>query len=400
MSGPLTGLRVIDLTAALAGPYGTMMLSDLGADVVKVEAPGGEVTRRVGPDPKREPHETGPTLGGYFQSINRGKRSIVLDLKTDDGKRDLLDLVTTADVFIENFGPGVVDRLGIGYEVLKQVNPKLVYGSLTGFGAKWSGESPYMMWPAMDITIQAMAGPLSITGTADGDPIKIGPGIGDIFPGALLMTGVLAAVLEARETGIGQQVDIAMYDAILSLCERIVYQHSYTDAIPRPIGNTHPILTPFDVVKVKDGWIAIAATTQGRWEALCRIMGRPEYITDERFITEYERSHHRTEIRAILDEWTGRFTRAEMTELLGGKVPFGQVNDIRDIFDDPHAWARDMLVEVENPNAERKAIIAGQPLKFSRTKPDALTRAPFLDEHGEQLRAELAAARAAKGADA
>jgi crotonobetainyl-CoA:carnitine CoA-transferase CaiB-like acyl-CoA transferase len=394
MSGPLTGLRVIDLTAALAGPYGTMMLSDLGADVIKVEPPGGEVTRRVGPAPKRDDDESGPTLGGYFQSINRGKRGIVIDLKTEDGYKEFVALIRTADVVVENFGPGVVDRLGIGHATLSAINPRLVYGSLTGFGARWSGESPYIDWPAMDITIQAMAGPLSVTGTENGDPVKIGPGVGDIFPGALLMTGILAAVLEARTTGIGQQVDIAMYDAILSLTERIVYQHSYTDEVPKPIGNTHPILTPFDVLKVKDGWIAIAATTQLRWEALCRIMGQPELIDDPRFVTEFERSHHRADIRHMLDEWTVQFTRAEMTALLGGKVPYGQVNDIRDIFADPHAWARDMLVEVENPNARRPAIIAGQPLKFSRTKPAPLVRAPFLDEHGDAIRREISAAAA------
>lgn len=392
MSGPLAGLRVIDLTAALAGPYGTMMLSDLGADVIKVEAPGGEVTRRVGPLPKREEgeDETGPTLGGYFQSINRGKRSIVIDLKSDEGHAEFLALIRTADVLVENFGPGVVERLGIGYETVHAINPRLVYGTLTGFGSRWAGESPYASWPAMDITIQAMAGPLSVTGTESGDPVKIGPGVGDIFPGALLMTGILAALLEARTTGIGQQVDIAMYDAILSLTERIVYQYSYTDIVPKPIGNTHPILTPFDILKVKDGWIAIAATTQLRWEALCRIMGKAELIEDPRFINEFERSQHRDDIRVILDEWTIGYTRAEMTEMLGGKVPYGQVNDIRDIFESPHAWARDMLVEVENPNANRPAIIAGQPLKFSHSKPDPLVRAPFLDEHGDAIRQEIA----------
>jgi formyl-CoA transferase len=249
----------------------------------------------------------------------------------------------------------------------------------------------------MDITIQAMAGPLSVTGTENGDPVKIGPGVGDIFPGALLMTGILAAVLETRSTGVGQQVDIAMYDAILSLTERIVYQYSYTDVVPHPIGNTHPILTPFDVLKVKDGWVAIAATTQLRWEALCHIMGRPELIDDPRFLSEFERSHHRDDIRVILDDWTARFTRAEMTEMLGGRVPYGQVNDIQDIFRDPHAWAREMLVEVENPNANRPAIVAGQPLKFSRTKPAALVRAPFLDEHGDAVREEIARVRVDDG---
>jgi crotonobetainyl-CoA:carnitine CoA-transferase CaiB-like acyl-CoA transferase len=398
MSGPLDGVRVIDLTAALAGPYGTMILADLGAEVVKVEPPRGDPTRRVGPEPVRGPEDKGPTLGGYFQSVNRGKKSLVLDLKTEEGKRELFDLVRTADIFIENFGPGVVERLGIGYDVLSGINPALVYGTLTGFGSPWAGRSPYIDWPAMDITIQAMAGPLSITGTEDGNPIKIGPGIGDIFPGTLLVTGVLAALYEAQRSGVGQHVDIAMYDAILSMCERIVYQYSYTGQVPHPVGNTHPILTPFDVLEVADGYVAIAATTQLRWEKLCQIMGRPELIKDPRFLTEFERSHHRPEIREILDAWTATLTKAEMTEMLGGNVPYGQVNDAKDIFDDPHAHVREMLVEVENPGASRPAIIAGQPLKFSRTKPAPLTRAPFLNEHAGAVSGERAPADS-EGAD-
>jgi len=386
MTGPLAGVRVVDLTAALAGPYSTMILADLGADIIKVEPPGGEVTRRVGPYPPSDDGQ--PTLGGYFQSVNRGKRSIVLDLKTPEGHAELLELVRDADVLVENFGPGVVERLDISYDTMRQVNPRLVYGSLTGFGSTWSGESPYMDWPAMDITIQAMAGALSITGTEDGKPVKIGPGIGDIFPGTMLAIGVLSALFEAERTGQGQQIDVAMFDAMLSLCERVVYQYSYTGQVPKPIGNTHPILTPFDVLEVKDGWIAVAATTQLRWEALCRIMERPELIEDARFRNEGCRVEHRAEIRTLLDDWSRDLTRAEVTEKLGGKVPFGPVNDIRDIFDDPHAWARDMLVEIDNPGSSQKAIVAGQPIKFSRTPSKVGTRAPLLDEHGDVIRSE------------
>ncbi|WP_216892806.1 CaiB/BaiF CoA transferase family protein [Nocardia alni] len=396
MTGPLEGVRVIDLTAALAGPYCTMILADLGADIIKVEPAGGEVTRRVGPyQPSADGNGQAP-LGGYFQSINRGKRSIVLDLKTPEGHAELLELLRTADVLVENFGPGVVDRLDISYETVRPNNPRLIYASLTGFGAAWSGESPYMNWPAMDITIQAMAGALSITGTEDGKPVKIGPGVGDIFPGAMLTIGILSALHETERTGLGQQIDVSMFDAILSLCERIVYQYSFTGQVPHPIGNTHPILTPFDVLEVKDGWIAIAATTQLRWEALCRIMERPELIEDPRFRDEGARGRHRPEIRRLLDDWSREFTRSELGEKLGGKVPFGPVNDIRDIFDDPHAWAREMLVEIESPGSARKAIVAGQPIKFSRTPSKVGARAPLLNEHAEEIRAE-AGARSPRG---
>ncbi|MGY1806202.1 CaiB/BaiF CoA transferase family protein [Blastococcus sp. SYSU D00669] len=395
VTGPLAGVRVIDLTAALAGPFCSMLLSDMGAEVIKVEPPRGDVTRHVGPYPADAPDG----LGGYFQSINRGKHSVVIDLKTDAGRAEFYDLVATADLLLENFGPGVVDRLGIGYERVHEVNPRLVYGSLTGFGSQWSGESPYIDWPAMDVTVQAMAGALSITGTEDGMPVKIGPGIGDIFPGTLLAVGVLGALRHADRTGEGQQVDIAMYDSILALCERIVYQHSFTGEVPRPIGNTHPILTPFDVLPVKDGFIAIAATTQPRWARLCEIMGRPELITDSRFADEKARAAHRQTIRQILEQWTVELTRQELSELLGGKVPFGPLNTVADIFADRHAWIREMLVEVESPGSEKSAVIAGAPIKFSVTKPPPLRRAPFLDEDGERLRVELAAGRRPASAD-
>ncbi|MCU1691869.1 MAG: yfdE [Frankiales bacterium] len=393
MTGPLHGVRIVDLTAALAGPFCSMLLSDMGAEVIKVEPPRGEVTRHVGPFPADAPGG----LGGYFQSINRGKQSVAVDLKTEAGREELFALLADADVLLENFGPGVVDRLGIGWEHVRIVNPKLVYGSLTGFGADWAGKSPYVEWPAMDVTIQAMAGALSITGTEDGSPVKIGPGVGDIFPGTLLALGVLGALRHADRTGEGQQVDIAMYDSILALCERIVYQHSYTGEVPRPIGNTHPILTPFDVLQVKDGWIAIAATTQARWAQLCQIMGMPELISDPMFVDEGARSQNRVQIRQILQTWTARFTRHELAELLGGKVPFGPLNTIEDIFADEHPWARDMLVEVESPGSAKPAVIAGSPIKFSLTKPGPLRRAPLLDEQGPRWREELAQVRRAAG---
>jgi crotonobetainyl-CoA:carnitine CoA-transferase CaiB-like acyl-CoA transferase len=384
-SGPLGGVRIIDLTAALAGPFCTMLLADMGAEVIKVEPPRGDVTRHVGPFPADAPDG----LSGYFQSVNRGKRSIVIDLKSEAGRIEFLDLVGTADVLVENFGPGVVDRLGIGYQTVHGVNARLVYGSISGFGAAWSGRSPYIDWPAMDVTVQAMAGPLSITGLEDGTPVKIGPGIGDIFPGTLLAVGLLGALRHAERTGEGQQVDIAMYDAMLALCERMIYQYSFTGEVPHPIGNTHPLLTPFDVLLAKDGYIAIAATTQLRWAELCRIMGRPELISDPSFADEKARGNHRREIREILEDWTAGLTRAELTKLLGGKVPFGPLNTAADIFADEHAWIRGMLVEIDSPGSDQAAVIAGTALKFSASAPRPLRRAPLLDEDGSDIREQL-----------
>jgi formyl-CoA transferase len=377
MSGPLHGLRIVDLTAMLAGPYATMLLVDLGADVVKVEPPSGDVTRAVGPFRDGD----GPAgLGGYFQSSNRGKRSVVLDLKTEAGRARLRDLVRHADILVENYSAGVMDRFGLNYEVLHEDNPRLIYAALRGFGDPRTGESPYSNWPAFDVVAQAMGGFLGITGTADGTPIKSGPGIGDLFPGALLALGILAAVHHRTATGEGQFVDVAMYDAVLSMCERIVYQHSYTGAIPAQEGNGHPFFFPFDVLRTSDGWIALASTEK-HWPIIAAAMGRPDMATDERYATGWQRRMHRGEVLAALDDWLSGLTTKEVVDLLGGKVPIGPVNTVADIFADPHVAARHMLVEVDQPGSDRPVTVAGQPIKFSGTPARIDRRAPLLGEY-------------------
>lgn len=383
--GPLEGLKIIDLSHALAGPYCTMILSDLGADVVKVEPPSGDLSRAVGP------YVDGDTssLSGYFQSINRGKRSVVLDLKDASDIEILMGMVEGADVLIENFSLGVMQRLGLSRERLLECNPRLVYATLRGFGDPDLGESPYAAWPAMDIIIQAMAGPLSITGLEDGTPIKLGPGVADIFPGALLSTGILSAVLHARETGVGQQVDIAMFDAVLSLCERIVYQHSITGEVPRPEGNKHPLLSPFDVVRARDGWIAVAAPTQPRWRMLCEAMGLDDLVDDPRFATNLSRVQNRDDLRGQIEKWTSQRDRAEIVAELGGTVPIGPVNAVDDIVNGEHVSARRMLVTMEDEHGgPTGVVVAGQPLKFSASTSEVTPRAPKLDEHGDQIRSD------------
>jgi crotonobetainyl-CoA:carnitine CoA-transferase CaiB-like acyl-CoA transferase len=356
-----------------------MLLADLGADVLKVEPAAGDVTRGLGP---YMPDDESREYGGYFQSINRGKRSLVLDLKSSAGADQLRALVVEADVLVENFSLGVMDRLGLSYESLHALNPRLVYASLRGYGDPRLGESPYASWPAMDIAIQAQAGAMGITGLADGTPVKIGPGIGDIFPGSLLSVGILAALIHARATGEGQLVDVAMYDSILALCERIVYQNSYTGVVPKPEGNGHPFWSPFDVLRAEDGWVAIAAPTTPRWRNLTEAMGRPELAEDPRFNTPVRRAEHSAEVRQIVEEWTVRHTRAELMSLLGGRVPIGPVNTVVDILADPHVSARGMVVEVEQPGAPRAAAIVGSPIKFSATPSAVRGRSPKLNEHG------------------
>ena len=238
MPGPLDGLRVLDLTQVLSGPYTTMLLADMGADVIKVEPLTGDVARLWGPFPNGAAGSD--EYGGYFASINRNKRSVALDLKDPVDQQVLWDLIAKADVLVENFRSGVMDRFGFSYEEIHERHPSLVYACIRGFGDPRTGKSPYDDWPAFDIIAQAMGGILGVTGTDAQHPVKVGPGVGDIFPAALAATGILAAVRHAEHTGQGQLVDVGMYDAVLSLTERIIYQHSLTGRDPEPQGNTHP----------------------------------------------------------------------------------------------------------------------------------------------------------------
>jgi crotonobetainyl-CoA:carnitine CoA-transferase CaiB-like acyl-CoA transferase len=377
VTGPLARVKVLDLTAMLAGPYATMLLADLGADVVKVEPPGGDATRAAGPFRDGGGDRR---LGGYFQSVNRGKRSIVLDLKSPGGRDRFLELVAHADVVAENFSTGVMDRFGLSYEALAEVNPRLVYAAIRGFGDPRTGASPYLSWPALDVVAQAMGGFLSITGTSEGMPIKSGPGIGDLFPATLLALGIVSAVHHATQTGEGQFLDVAMYDAVLSLTERIVYQHSYTGDVPVPQGNSHPLFCPFDIFPSADGWIAMAAPFDHHWRLIAEVIGRPDMIDDERYRTNVARSRRAAEVREAIEGWLKTKTNDEVVALLGGRVPVGPVNDAAAIFADPHVRARRMLVEVEDPGSDEPVTIAGQPIKFTRTVADPSGRGPLLGE--------------------
>ena len=269
--GALRDLRIIDLTQMLAGPFGTMMLADHGATVIKVESPNGDLTRAGGPF---RDDDSERVLGGYFQSIDRNKLSVCLDLKTEDGCEAFKALVRDADAVVENFRSVVMERLGLGYEVLREINPTLVYGALRGFGDARTGSSPYQTWPAFDVVAQAMGGIMAITGPDAETPTKIGPGVGDIIPGMMLGFGVLAAIHHARRTGVGQFVDVAMTDAVLAVCERMIWQNSVLGVVPGPEGNHHPFLCPFGMFPAKDGFITVAAQQDAFFAVLCALVER------------------------------------------------------------------------------------------------------------------------------
>jgi len=382
LRGALVGVKVLDLTLMLAGPYGTMLLADQGADVIKIEPPGGEFARTSGPFRDEDVQRL---MGGAFVSINRNKRSVVLDLKVPEGRAALLRLVRDADVVVENFRAGVMERLGLGYEELRSVNPRLIYACVRGFGDPRSGESPYATWPAYDVVNQAMGGIMGINGPGPGQPMKVGPGVGDIVPGMLLAFAIVSALRHADHTGEGQFIDIAMYDAALALCERIVYQHSFVGQVPQPQGNSHPIYVPFDVFPARDGWVSIACPVDEFWRELCLAMQRPELGTVAAFASLVERRERREEVNALVSEWTCRYTKAELQEKLGGKVPFGPVNDVRDIFADPHVAARRMLVELQQPGLSEPVVIANTPIRMSQTPGGVRHAAPLLGEHTQEV---------------
>jgi len=380
--GALSNLRVIDLTQMLAGPFGTQMLADHGAEVIKVESLEGDMSRAAGPfladDEQR-------AFGGYFQSTNRNKASIAIDLKHPMGREILLDLVRGADVLVENFRAGVMERLNLSYETLRAVNPRLVYGALRGFGDARSGASPYGEWPAFDVVAQAMGGIMGITGPDAQTPMKVGPGVGDIVPGMYLAFGIMAAVHHANRTGQGQFLDVAMTDSILAVCERIVHQYSYGGSIAHPEGNQHPLLCPFGLFPARDSWVAIACPVDHFWRILCEEMGRPELASDPCYASNASRLAHRAEVVALITAFTSRHTVAELTERLGGRIAFGPVFTAQDIMQDPHFAARGMLATVEHPGSATPVQVVGVPVKLSATPGRVYRRAPLLGEQTDEL---------------
>lgn len=388
--GALDGLVVLDLTQMLAGPYASMMLADQGARVIKIEPPGGDLTRRNGPhlDGALRLEQRG--YGAYFGSINRNKESVELDLKRPAGREALLRLARQADVLVENYRVGVMDRLGLGYETLAAANPRLVYATLRGFGDPRSGASPYADWPAYDPVAQAMGGIMGITGARrGGPPTKIGPGVGDIVPAMFLAYGIAAACWRAQRTGQGQFVDVAMVDAVLAVCERLVFQYGVTGNAPGPEGNGHPLLCPFGLFPAADGYISLGVPNDRFWALLVARMQRPELQHDPRFASNDARVAHREEVDELVSAWTRRFTKQELARELGGEIPFGPVFDARDIFADPHFRVRDMLVEVEQPGAARPLTVAGTPVRMSATPGAVRRRAPMVGEHTERTLADF-----------
>lgn len=384
--GALNGLRILDLTHALAGPFCSQVLADHGADVIKVEPLDGDFFRRMGPyrDDDRERH-----FGGLFQSCNRNKRSIAINLKDPEGQKLLKELVKSADALVENYRAGVLEKLGLGYETLKAIRPSLVYTSVRGFGDRAGGESPYMDWPAFDVVAQAMGGWMGITGEDADHPVKVGGGAGDTVAGLFAAFGTMAALWHARSSGQGQYVDVAMTDSILAMSELVVSQYSYRGVSPVPVGNGIPGLAPFGTIRVQDGVVAIAAPHDSQFHLLCDLIEMPALKADPRFAGEALRWDNHQALTEAIENFTRTKTKADLGLLFGGKVPFSPIYNAQEIFADPHFAIRQMLPEVEQPGSQRPVAVPGVPVKLSQTPGQVRHRAPLLGEHTREILTDL-----------
>ena len=385
-SGPLVDVRVVDLTQVLAGPFCTMILADMGADVIKVEPPDGDSIRVLGPYTEADDEHF---FGGYFASNNRNKRSVVLNLKEPDDVEVFLRLVETADVVVENYRAGVMDQLGLGYEALRARKPSLVYGAIRGFGDPRTGEGPYTYWPSYDIVAQSMSGLVSYTGTKEGTRVASGPYVGDVYPAAMMVSGILAALHHARRTGESQFVDVGMVDSLMALCESMTWRYAYTGEIQTPRGSEHPSLCPFELYDTADGQVAIAAPGPPHWERLCRIIGRDDMIDHDRYRSTRRRVLHRDEVREAITAWTGSLTTAEVVDSLADQVPCGPVNNAVDLHRDEQVRARKMLVAVDHPGSDRPVITPNTPVRFAESPTGVYRPAPKLGEHTDEVIAEL-----------
>jgi CoA:oxalate CoA-transferase len=378
MPGPLQGVRVLDMTWALAGPFCSMLLADLGAEVIKVENPDEG-------DPSRKNFPFVQGVSSYFLSVNRGKKSITVNLRHPKGKEVILGLVGKSDVLVENFRPGVMDRLGLGYKALREVNPRIIFASCSGFGQT----SPYANRPAYDVIVQGMGGTLSITGEAGGGPIRVGFSIGDLGGGIFTSLGILSALHERERSGEGQMVDVSMLDCQMAFLENAFARYFATGEVPERIGTRHPVLTPFQAYPTRDGFLVVAAARDPFWQKFCKVIQREDLITDVRFKENPVRTKNHKELEKEVTEALKSKTTAEWVDLMIREdIPCGPVNSVPQLAADPHTLAREMIVEVKHSKAGSLKVV-NNPIKLSRT-PVRLEKAnPELGENTEEILASL-----------
>ena len=381
MTLPLDGVRVVDLTQVMGGPFCTMQLGDLGADVIKVEPPGGDLSRRMGGAQLRMPGDD----NAPFFALNRNKRSIVLDLTVNEDREVMRELARTADVVVESFRPGVARRLGADYETIAAINPRIIYASISGFGQT----GPYADRPGFDLIAQAMSGLMSVTGEPNGEPVKCGVPIADLAVGLIATNGILAALIARGRTGRGQYIDTSLFESALAMAVWETTEYWATGHAPHAMGSAHRLNAPYQALRTADGHVVLAALTSRQWTDLCAALGRADLATDPRFETNATRMAHRAALAAELEVALGARTTATWVEaLLAAGIPAGPINDLAQVFDDPHTQARRMVEEIDHPVAGRVRTL-GFPLKMSDTPPRVRRAPPLLVEHSAEIRREL-----------
>ena len=381
----LEGIRVVELARVLAGPWAGQILADLGADVIKVENPkGGDDTRHWGP-----PFITGAdgeNLGAaYYHSTNRGKRSVTADLRDPKDQEFVRRLVSKADILIENFKTGGLEKYGLDYHSARTLNPKLVYCSITGFGHN----GPYASHAGYDFIVQGMSGFMSITGDPDGQPMKAGVAIADIVTGLYAVSAIQAGLIHAMRTGKGQHIDMALLDSQAAILSNQNMNFLTTGDSPTRIGNFHPNISPYEVVPTSDGYLILAVGNDGQFQRLCKILGADDLATDPRFATNRDRVAHRSDLRERLWTATKRFERAVLLEKCeDNAVPAGPINSIGEMFDDPQIKARGMRIELDDGYGTKIPGVAS-PIRMSETPPTHSRPSPRLGEHNDEVREEL-----------
>jgi formyl-CoA transferase len=371
----LEGIKIIDLSRVLAGPFCTMLLADMGAEVIKVEIPGkGDDSRTFPPFKKGQ--------GTYFINFNRNKKSIVLDLKNSSDVDKLLEIIKSMDVLVENFRPGTMEKMGLGYERIKKVNNQIIYASISGFGHY----GPYKDKPGYDIIGQAVGGIMSITGWPDGPPTRTGTAIADILAALFCTIGILSALQARSIHGKGQKVDIALVDSVVSAIGTILQIYMVEKRIPKRAGNQYDFIAPYEAFMAKDGWFVLGVGNDNIWKKFCNTIDRKDLINDDRFYINVERVKHNKELAEIIGHWTANFTVQEILSILEEKgIPAAPINNLEQIVNDPHiAIAREMIQKIVHPIAG-EVKITGNPIKMSETNPKIYASSPLLGEHTDYV---------------
>jgi len=373
-SGILGGIRVLDLSRVMSGPFCTSMLADLGAEIIKVELPeSGDEARHFGP------YLEGQST--YFMMLNRNKKSITIDMKSEEGRQLVRELVAKCDVLVENFRPGVMQRLGLDYDAIKAIKPDIIYASISGFGQ----DGPMKDWPAFDLVIQAMSGLMSLTGPKGGPATAVGESIADVSTGMFAAFGIVSALFHRERTGVGQQIDVAMLDSLFSMQLTGLSRQLYFDDTPKPVGNRHPVTYPVDSFPTRNGDVVMVCFSQSAFQSLCKLMGQPALAQDQKFASNDARNANEDELRLLIATWTKQHNQDELVEtLIGARIPAAPVWTLGQLAKSDHVAHRKSVVDGKHETFGAVPLVT-QPVRFSASAGQDNPVVPTLGQHSEQV---------------